>query len=466
MQKPTREEESTSMVVSRAERNDLEAPELVAAQEQEPFETYDVYLGSGSVVILKREQESTGDQCIESTLTGWDRTVPSPRSTTVPLSPAPTHASPLVGIVVCSLYMLLVLCCLAFQLYVALFPATVTVLIIPKGDTLTATVPVRIVPDIPGPGDIRGRRIPAMTVNQRAWARATGRRHQDATNATGTITLYNGQFSPQFVQAGTIFIGTDGIHIAIDQDAIIPAGNPPIYGQATVPAHAIAAGTSGNIAAFDIHESCCASSVLAKNTSPFTGGLNARDFTVVTQDDINTAARPLENAVLEHMAGGLRSQTRQAEKLLPLPCVPTITADPRMGEEARQVQVTVSATCSAVAYPASALEQKATTLLSVQAEHALGAHYHLFGHVQVTIIRAAVSHTSILLTVRSQGTWVYLISPALKRNLLHTIAGKTLRDALIYLLTLPGIRNASIHGVAEDQKLPTSTGAIHLAISV
>ena len=53
------------------------------------------------------------------------------------------------------------------------------------------------------------------------------------------------------------------------QDATIPAGNPPSYGQVTVAAHAIQSGSRGNIAAYDINEACCALSVLAKNTEPF-----------------------------------------------------------------------------------------------------------------------------------------------------------------------------------------------------
>src|SRR5437762_2429605 len=44
-------------------------------------------------------------------------------------------------------------------------------------------------------------------------AKTTGTGHQDATYATGLVTLYNALPSPQEVQKGTLLIGADGIHI-------------------------------------------------------------------------------------------------------------------------------------------------------------------------------------------------------------------------------------------------------------
>ena len=50
-----------------------------------------------------------------------------------------------------------------------------------------------------------------------------------------------------------------------------------------------------------------------------------------------------------------------------LPCTPAVTSDHRTGEEAATVKVTVSQTCSAVAYNSQTLAEKARTFLAAQA---------------------------------------------------------------------------------------------------
>ena len=84
---------------------------------------------------------------------------------------------------------------------------------------------------------------------------ATGKGHQDAEAARGTITFYNGLFSSQTVEAGTLLTGSDGVAVVTDQVAVIPAARastPPTYGQVTVPARAALVGPQGNIRVRDI----------------------------------------------------------------------------------------------------------------------------------------------------------------------------------------------------------------------
>src|SRR2546423_15308488 len=139
-----------------------------------------------------------------------------------------------------------------------------------------------------------GRLLNPITLSQSATAGTTGKGHQDSTKATGTITVYNGQFTSQTIQAGTILTGADGVQIITDQDAPIPAANPPIFGQVTVSAHAVQAGSKGNIPAYDINSACCFASVLAKNPDNFTGGQDERNFPTVAKADIASTATPLK----------------------------------------------------------------------------------------------------------------------------------------------------------------------------
>src|SRR5262249_43387798 len=139
--------------------------------------------------------------------------------------------------------------------------------------------------------------LPALTISQSQTTPATGKGHQSARAATGYLTLYNGQFQQIFIAGGTILTGASGVQIITDYDTTIPAANPPSFGQASVSAHAISPGVRGNIPAYDINQACCAVSVLAKNTQPFTGGQDERTYTTVTHKDIHSISTVLKTTL-------------------------------------------------------------------------------------------------------------------------------------------------------------------------
>src|SRR3989440_3035038 len=158
---------------------------------------------------------------------------------------------------------------------------SVTVTIIPKSQAINTTQTLTTV---------QSRVLPLLTLSKTQTVNATGKRHQDATAALGTVTFYNGLFTSQEVPAGTLLTGADGVQIVTDQAALIPPvtpTTPPTDGNATVQAHAVNPGAGGNIAVRDINASCCGTSVIAQNTVPFQGGQDERDYTVVTQRDVN-----------------------------------------------------------------------------------------------------------------------------------------------------------------------------------
>src|SRR5258708_12605865 len=69
---------------------------------------------------------------------------------------------------------------------------------------------------------------------------------------------------------------------------------PPYIGQVTVSAQAIHAGQRSNIQAGDINEQCCLPAVKAVNSQAFQGGQNARDYLVITRENIQNATSPLQ----------------------------------------------------------------------------------------------------------------------------------------------------------------------------
>jgi Baseplate J-like protein len=341
-----------------------------------------------------------------------------------------------------------------FQLSLVFNPPIATVTIIPNVQTFTLKSTLHL-----------GRLLHPITLSQSQKVPTTGKGHQDATKAAGTITFYNGQFTSQTIQAGTVLSGPDGVQIITDQDALIPAGNPPSYGQVTISAHAVQAGKTGNIPAYDINSACCLASVLAKNPENFTGGQDARDFQTVAKTDISNVATPLKTTLAQSTQGALQGQLKEGEEIVTLPCSPTVAADHQAGDEATKVTVTVSETCSAAAYNSQELKEKAIQLVTSQALKKLGVGYSMLGENQITGTQITTARPTPTLTFSTQGSFVYGLSEITQEHMKSLIAGKTKQEAMQILATFPGIKSISMQW-DEQTKLPVNTRLIHIVIIV
>ncbi|HEY6409291.1 MAG TPA: hypothetical protein VIY29_17665, partial [Ktedonobacteraceae bacterium] len=451
--KKTLEQEIQRVVASMEEQHEPETetetpeenePEAQLPGQEDPSEIQDIYV---LVVRERAEPEETPEHIVETTLT------PQKTRTTEAFDPGLMVAG--------TFFVCLALACLALQVFLLLNPpiATVTIVPITKLVTLNGTLHL-------------GRLLSSITISQEATTPTTGHGHWDAQQARGAITFYNGQFHTISVPAGTILTGSSGVPIATDQDAVIPAAapNPPIFGNVTVAAHAMYAGNTGNIPAFDINQMCCATSVIAKNTQAFDHGQDARDYQTVTRGDIDTTVLPLKTTLAHSINGAFHGQLTQGELLQLLPCTPTTTANHRIGQEATMVTVSVSETCRAVAYHTSELLTKATDLLAQQALHTLATNYRLIGTVHVSITQAAATSglapATPTLRFSCQGTWVYTLSPAAQQRIKELIAGKARHEALTLLLSVPGIEAATLEGEDRTTRLPKSLDALHLRMII
>jgi hypothetical protein len=407
-------------------------------------EIQDVY------VLIVREHEEDTAQVVDST----------PLVSTQP-TPITVHQDSFLSayLFVCfSLF--LVLSTLVFQLYCLMNPLVATVTIIPTSQQITLSGTMQL-----------GRLLPPLTISQSQTTPATGKGHQDARTATGYITLYNGQLTSIFVPAGLILTASDGEQIVTDQDANIPASNLPQVGQTTVSAHVVNAGSKGNIQAYDINQGCCATAIKAVNTSAFYGGQDERSYTSVTQHDIHSISTVLKTTLASSITGALQGQLRPQEQLALLPCSPDISSDHQPGEEATSVTVTVSETCSAIAYNTQELATKATVYLTTQAQHKSGAGYSLFGTPQVQVTQVTLSSTTphlVFLSFKATGTWIYGISQLAQQQIKRLIAGKTTQQVQKLLAALPGIAQSTIRfsGFGDITRLPKQSKNIHLTIIV
>jgi hypothetical protein len=182
---------------------------------------------------------------------------------------------------------------------------------------------------------------------------ATGSMHQDATKATGLITFYNGLFTSQSVPAGTKLTGKDGVPVITSQEAIIPgatATTPPTYGTVSVTASSAIAGTIGNIATSDIDSACCGASILAQNLYAFSGGQDEKDLPVLTKTDISTGTQALITRANTASTNQAQEEIKPGYILLPLACLPTLSANHQPGDQAETAILTLKETCTPVIY--------------------------------------------------------------------------------------------------------------------
>ena len=238
---------------------------------------------------------------------------------------------------------------------------------------------------------IPARQLTPLTLIQSTTSVATGKGHQDAEAAMGTITFFNGLFTSQTIAAGTTLTGSDGVQVVTDQLAVIPAAwasTPPTYGQVTVSAHALYPGPQGNISVHDINQTCCLPSVLAQNAAAFHGGQRERDYTVVSSKDIDRGVAGLTTTLIQSAQAAFTAQLTTHEALVTPDCKRTVTADHQAGAEAAAVTVRVSEQCTAIAYDAAALRERATRMFTYELARREGIHYRLLGAVQVSVLHA------------------------------------------------------------------------------
>lgn len=260
----------------------------------------------------------------------------------------------------------------------------------------------------------------------------------------------------------------DGVQVITDQPAVIPAASPPIEGQVTVPAHAVSVGARGNIPILDINQACCVTSVLAKNTTAFTGGGAARDYSVVTREDIHNAVMTLLLTLSQSAHAALQAQLHIGEALLPTSCTPHVATDHTAGEEAREVRVTASITCTGIAYHAHDVYASATQMIHDVAMKRFGTGYQPLGDVTYHLLHVTIVHDMrgiAAIAIQANAAYVYQISPGEKQQLIRLIAGKPKQQALATLLQFPGIAGAQISVKGGNQTLPQEPGNITMVIA-
>src|SRR5260221_2794019 len=131
-------------------------------------------------------------------------------------------------------------------------------------------------------------RVPAVFLPVRSFTAVapvipTGVKTYPATIAHGILTITNGSIISQTIPQGFRLE-----NVITDRAVFVPAGSANGYGVATVPAHVLVSGKSGNIPAYAINQ-VVGSSVYIRNLAAIRGGKDAYSIKFVTVQDKQAA---------------------------------------------------------------------------------------------------------------------------------------------------------------------------------
>ena len=315
-------------------------------------------------------------------------------------------------------------------LHTTLPATTATVTITPASQHLTKTYAINAVTGTPDTSQhqVQARLLSFTTQAQSKTVKATGKGHQDATQAKGKVTL-----SPS---SGTVPAGNYRIPSNSGVNVIVYVTNSISSGSQTFDAWAENNGSGGNIPAYDIDGSYHLVAdpnvnLYIQNTQAFTGGQDAHDYTFVQQSDIDGVATPLVNKLTSDAQAAVQKQLRANEQFTGTPeSTPNIKTNHKAGDQVTDVTVTVTVTSKGEVYNQQAAQSTAENWLRTDAASQPGDHYALIGD---TVIGAPVVVTTdtngiVSLNVSAEGVWVYQFSDAQKQAIAQLIAGKSLAD--------------------------------------
>jgi hypothetical protein len=345
---------------------------------------------------------------------------------------------------------------LVFLLIPPLLQPIATITLIPAVKTVSSTTTVTV----------QGRALASFTLTQVRTEQTTGTGAQEARAARGTVTFYNALPAAQTIPAGTLLTGGDGIQVVTEQDAVIPAGNLATNGRASVSAHSVQRGPQGNIAAGDIYGACCRANVFVSN-GPFSGGQNARRYPMVTQSDLDHAIKSLQASMTQSIHATFQAQLQPGEAVSHPSCQMKTTADHKVGEEATQVSITVTTTCSDVAYQTQAVEAQVTHDLEQQAHTQLGDGYAITGDPHVTVTQSRSQGSMLTLQIKGQASFAYQFQGRLQA-LKQQIAGMSKQEATAFLTQQPGVSAVSLDISSpigtNTATIPQDSNAIHITV--
>ncbi|MBE3558993.1 MAG: protein kinase [Ktedonobacteraceae bacterium] len=347
-------------------------------------------------------------------------------------------------------------------------PSVSTVTLVPDSKIVTDSYDLQVVD---GSSDAARHLIGGHAAvgqgTQSGLVNGTGKGAIPAVSARGTLTIRDstalipppaGQpVGTLVIPAGTVFTGKDGVQVVMDQGINSPR-TVPAY---TVAAHAVVPGAKGNIAAGDINTALYNNTVSVTNSAAFTGGVDAVPYTFVQQSDVDAYSRTVAPALAQSAQSALPAQIHPGEQTVGgAQCsAPVARTDVPVGDQRRNIptaQVTVTVTCTQLAYNPQSVKDLVVQLLKDKASNNPGSHYALVGDVTIkTNAQGSTIHAE------AKGRWAYQFSDEQKQAFSSLIAGKTVGDAIALLKSVEGVVDVSIQG---GSRLPSDPAKIVVVV--
>src|SRR5947207_2278145 len=213
-------------------------------------------------------------------------------------------------------------------------------------------------------------------------------------------------------------------------------------------------GSQGNIQAGDFSGPCCRDYVFAR-TSQFSGGQDERNFTVVSQGDVDSLIKSLSPQIVHQIQSDLSQNIGQLETLTPLQCNQNIFTSTGIGEEAQEVTVTLTKTCSADSYNQADFVNQVQKQFKQFVGTKFGSSYITVGDTQINILTTSVKENTVKISAFVNGTMIYHFRKADMDALKRLVAGKSKDQAGQIILKYQGIRMVGIELQYSQNTLPS-----------
>ncbi len=325
-----------------------------------------------------------------------------------------------------------------------------TVTITPDNTTVQDSYQVLAVTGTPSTAlhQVSLRQLSFTTPTQTRKVTGTGHTQTAGVKAAGTITFKNGSFTSSYSVGVTTFTTSSGIEVQTDKLAIVPVATSAGFGTQTASAHAVNAGTNGDIAASAIDQNgCCGStSILAQNTSAFTGGQDPLNYSFIQQSDVTSVVNAEQDGLMTAAKNGLQAELHAGEVLANAPDCQQASpqADQTIGPNTGGTSVTsanvsTSATCTGEAYNLNAAQTLVTNLLKTKATTSAGEGDVLVGNIEIDTTVQSTTSKTVSLLMNAKGVWQYNFTSAQQEALRKQLAGQSAATARQKLAAYPGI---------------------------
>ena len=202
--------------------------------------------------------------------------------------------------------------------------------------------------------------------------------------------------------------------------------------------------------------------------SAFHGGSLARDFRVVSKQDLDQTVQSLASTLNKSMQAAEENQVNARETLVtPLLCTTTTTSDHQAGDEAQTVSVTMQQRCTGVVYNTAAMQQVMMQASASEANKTLGNGYKMLDTPQLTVTLPAQPQQQqgeVTVQVKSASTWAYHFSNSQLNGMRASIAGMSTQMASKWLLHTSGVQQATFSSNNGADVLPQDASRIHIDV--